>query len=66
MLGEGAMERKIQFEVSSINESRRRSRTDLEVWHHDGMPISLDKIARSEPFAGGPYEADISAYSCRM
>ena len=44
----------------------RRSRTDLEVWHHDGMPISLDKIARSEPFAGGPYKADISAYSCRM
>ena len=33
---------------------------------HDGMPISLDKIARSEPFAGGPYKADISAYSCRM
>ena len=32
---------------------------------HDGMPISLDKIARNEPFAGGPYKADISAYSCR-
>ena len=33
---------------------------------YDGMPIGLDKIARSEPFAGGPYKADISAYSCRM
>ena len=55
------MERKGQFEVPRINESSMED--DLG---YDGMPIGLDKIARSEPFAGGPYKAHISAYSCRM
>ena len=52
------MERKGQFEVPRINESSMED--DLG---YDGMPIGLD---RSELFAGGPYKADISAYSCRM
>jgi len=49
---ERAMERKVSW-VFSVKYKReqygRRFRTDLEVWHRDGMPISLDKIARSEP-----------------
>ena len=48
----------------------RRSRTDLEVWHHDGMPTSLDKIARSDRALRRRTIQSMqilnNAYSCRM
>ena len=56
---EGLMERK------SIKQEQY-GRRDLEVWHHDGMPISLDKILPEKSPLPECHTKQKIAHSCRI